>query len=233
MDFTTLVSVDPSTTLTKEYNQAEGIEAIAARIHDRAVQLATQQGALRSAKQELSNTQEDLAKEIDLRQRVRKEFLKCLSQANAIELECIDIQERIEDRMFKTKKLKEKEKEMVAQFSKRESEWEMAQELLTRHKLRQEVYLKILRGVINKRNQAAAFRQKRVERVIQLCETLKDEKESVELDQIRLRDNILRLTEFENDDNKAVETLASQVREAITRVSARFCLHNALCDDLS
>jgi hypothetical protein len=206
----------------QDCHPAEGIEAIAVRIHDRAVQLAAEQEALRNAEVDLSKTQEALVKEEARRQRVRMEFLKRMSQANAIELDCIQIRERVQDRMLKTKQLKEKEKEIAEHVLKNAVAWEKGEDALTRHKLLQGMYLKIAGGVVNKRNQDLARRQSRIETVFQLCEKLKREEESSEVDQKRIQDNILRLMENEDDENKAVETLASQVREAIARVSFRF-----------
>jgi chromosome segregation ATPase len=213
---------DSLTMSHQDFHPAEGIEAIAARIHDRALQLAAEQEALRSAEEELHKAKEELAKEETRRQRVRMEFLKRMSQANAVELECIQIRERIQDRISKTKLLKKKEKELAARVLENAVAWEKAEDALTRHKVLQEMYLKIASGVVNKRNQNLARRQSRIETVAQLCENIKREKEFSEAEQIRIQENILRMIESEDDENKAVEKMASKVREAIARVSVRF-----------
>jgi hypothetical protein len=199
-------------------HQVEGIQAIAAKIHERAIQLANEQELLRNAEQELSMTQLTLAKEKGLRQDVRIQFLKTMSKANALEIECIKIEELIKDRVLKTQKNKEKEIEINNKVSKNEAIWDKTEESLTRHKLRQELYLKILRGVIDKRNQAIMIRKIRIETATRLREESKRECDSIALDQTRIEAEMAHISETEKGANVAVEALASKVRETIAKV---------------
>jgi hypothetical protein len=144
---TTATANDASGDYQPANHQVEGIQAIAAKIHERAIQLANEQELLRNAEQELSMTQLTLAKEKGLRQDVRIQFLNTMSKANALEIECIKIEELIKDRVLKTQKNKEKEIEINNKVSKNEAIWDKTEESLTRHNLRQELYLKILSGI--------------------------------------------------------------------------------------
>lgn len=208
---------------------SEGITAIAARIHERAVQLANEQDALQAAEQQLEIVQ---AKHVDEQQRsqqVRSQYLKSMLQANSMELECCKIQDLIAERVSKTKKLKQQELQIMEQIAKQEAEWEAVVEgKLVQHKVRQMLYQKHLQGAIHARNEAMARRKCKIGTSARLAAQLKRDRKLIIQEEQQVQANMMRMTDAEDEANKQVESLALQVRTALTKVSQTFLIVSSI-----
>jgi hypothetical protein len=209
----------------REGHPIDGIEAIAARIHERAQQLSNEQDLLRHAERELLELREKVEQQKELNQAVHIQYLKSVTKTNSIEMECIQIKELIKDRISNTNIIKERENEIFANLSKKDAEWNITQGTLTSHKLRQELYLKVLQGVIDQREQAMSRQKFRMETTNRLSEEVKQTKESVARNQDRINDEMKCLSDMENDENRTIETLASQVRDALAKVRISHCMN--------
>jgi hypothetical protein len=149
-------------------------------IHERAVQLANEQDALRAAERQLDTVQASLAEEHRRSQCVRSKYLKSKVQANSLELECCKMKDLIAERVSKTNKLKLKESQIVQQIATQMAECEVVVAgKLVQHTVRQELYKKILQGAILARTQAVAHCKLKLETAIQLASKLKRDLESI------------------------------------------------------
>lgn len=205
----------------QQYRSNDGIEGIAARIHERALQLSNEQEQLRNAEQELRDLKEQLQHEKEKNQVVRAKYLHTVTKMNAIEMECIQLETSIKERIGKTDRMKEKEIQVLASLESKHEEWKLKEEALSRHALRQDLFLKVLQGVINERKQAASRRKSRLETANKVTDELKH-KETLMIqkqDQIKLETK--RIIDAEERENKAIDTLASQVRDTLAKVQKK------------
>jgi hypothetical protein len=201
-------------------DRSDGISAIVARIHERAVQLANEQDALQAAVQQLESVELSLAVEQQRSQQVRSKFLKSVVQANLMELECSKIQDLIAERMSTTVKLKQQESRILQRIENQRAEWEaVVVGKLVQHKVRQELYQKHLQGAIDARNNATARRNLKLETSARLVDQLQRDRESILQEQKQVQADMMCMTEAEDEANKQVEALALQVRAALAKVS--------------
>jgi len=196
-----------------------GIHAVAARIHERAVQLANEQEALKQTQQELQELQASHATEKNRARQVRKDYLQSVLQLNTVELECCNVQDQIAERETKTKKLQQETNDMVEQLEQQQTEWETTvQDKLVQHKVRQELYQKHLQGAIEARQKAMARRHNMLAAVQRLTQQAKHDRQNTLQEQQRVQADMMRMTETEDETNQQVEVLASQVRAALGKV---------------
>jgi uncharacterized phage infection (PIP) family protein YhgE len=202
----------------RENRHVDGIEGIAARIHERAVQLSNEQEVLRNAEQELRKLKEQLEREKEINQVVRARYLQNVTKLNSIEMECIQLEGSIKEGITKTKSLKEKEKEILASLTQKDAEWDNTEHALTRHTLRQELYLKVLEGVIDQRTQAISRRKSRLETAKAAAGELKHKEKMCIQKQGQMNMEMKRIVDAEGEENKVIDIIASQVRDALTKV---------------
>ena len=206
----------------QQHNRAaDGIEGIAVRIHERAVQLSNEQELLRHAEQELQELKEQLEQEKEKNQVVRGTYLQNVMEMNSIEMECIQMEASIKERINKTENIKEKEKEILACLTNKNVEWNFTEESLTRHKLRQELYLKVFQGAIDERTQSVSHRKSRLDTAHQLTEEMKQKGILSIHKQGRLKVDLKRIADAEQQENKVIDTLASQVRDTLAKVRTK------------
>ena len=197
-----------------------GIAAVAARIHERAVQLANEQEALQQAEHELKELQTHFAVETKRGREVHQRYLKSVLELHSVELECSTVEDQISERDSKTEQLKQQTSEIMDQLEQQKAEWESTvQDKLVQHKVRQELYQKHLQGAIEARNQAIARRKRILEKVARMTTQLENDRENTLQEQQRVQADMMRMTENEAETNKEVDSLASQVREALRKVS--------------
>jgi len=197
-----------------------GIAAVAARIHERAVQLANEQEALQQAEDELKELQTHFALETKRGREVHQRYLKSVLELHSVELECSTVEDQISERDSKTEHLKQQTGEIMDQLEQQKAEWESTvQDKLVQHKVRQELYQKHLQGAIEARKQAIARRKRILEKVARMTTQLENDRENTLQEQQRVQADMMRMTENEAETNKEVDSLASQVREALRKVS--------------
>jgi hypothetical protein len=196
----------------------DGIEAIAARIHERAQQLSNEQYILQLAERELYELREKVKHQMDLNQVVHVQYLNSVMKMNSMEMECIQIDEAIAECINKTDGIKANENGIVAYLSKKNAEWESKQETFTRHKLCQDFYLKILQGVIDQRGRSIARRTHRLETTKKLSEEIEQKQATILQSQDRMKSDMKFTSNKEDDENKIIESLASEVRDALAKV---------------
>ncbi len=202
---------------------ADGIEGIAVRIHERAVQLSNEQEELRVAEQELQDLKEKMESEKEKNQVVRAKYLQHMTKQNAIEMECIQMEASIKERIDKTDSMKKEEEDILACLTIKNEEWIFTEDALARHTLRQELFLKVLQGVIDERKQAVSRRNSRLESAQKLSDELKH-KEILNVqkqDQIQLETK--HIANAEEQENKAIDALASRVRDTLAKVRNETC----------
>lgn len=199
-----------------------GISVIAARIHERAVQLANELDSLREVEQLFEVTKSDHAEKEQCSHRVRIKYLESMMQAMSMELECCRIKDLIAERFAKTQKLIQRTRQIVEQTAKQEEVWKARVEgKLVQHKVRQELYQKNLEGVIRDRNQAIALRKLKLATAARLVVQEKREHDSILQEQQLVQANMMRMTEAEDQANTHVESLAMKVRSTLSKVSRK------------
>jgi len=198
-----------------------GIAAVAARIHERAVQLAHEQEALQRVERELQEMQINHAVETKRARQVRQQYLKSVLQLTTVELEYCQVEDQIATCKSKTETLQEETSDISEQLQSQQAEWEnTVQETLVQHKVRQELFQKHLQGAIDAHHQAAAKRQKLLDTVQRLTQQSEQEHANALKEQQRVQADMFRTTEAEHEINQHVDTLALQVREALGKVRA-------------
>lgn len=202
----------------QENRPVDGIEGIAVRIHERAVQLSNEQELLRHAEQELQELKQQLEREKAQNQVVRARYLQNVTKMNSIEMKCIQMEKSIKERTNKTASIKEKEKEIIASLANKSAEWDITEEALSRHTLRQELYMKVLQGVVDERTQAICRRKSRLNTAAELLEELKHKGESAIQKQCQIKVNMKHISDTEEQENKEIDALAAKVRDALAKV---------------
>lgn len=196
-----------------------GISAIAARIRERAGQLASEQDALAGAEQELESAHASLTQQCQRSQAARRAYLQSAVQASTVELECGTVQDLIAEREARTRQLKQQESRMEQEIAKQKADWAAVVDVnLARHTLRQELYQKHLLGAIHARHQAVARRAGKLETAARLALQWKRDRETIMGEQQRVQANMMRMTEAEDDASNQVESLALQVRQSLAKV---------------
>jgi hypothetical protein len=106
----------------------DGIEGIAVRIQERAVQLLQQeQTQLRQARQELLQLQKQYEEEKQMNQMIRLQYLQSMTKQNAVEIQRIQMESSIQDWYQKTKMVKEQEKEVITNSVQKGTEWDITE----------------------------------------------------------------------------------------------------------
>ena len=202
----------------QENRPIDGIEGIAVRIHERAVQLSTEREFLRHSEQQLRELKVEIEREKEINQSVRARYLLNVTKVNSIEMECLQLEASIKERMNKTEILKENEKEILASHTQSNAERNNTEQALTRHTLRQELYLKVLQGVIDQQTHAISRRKSRLETTAKAIEELKQKENVCIQTQGWIKKDTKRIFDAEESENKVIDSLASQVRDALTKV---------------
>ncbi len=213
---------------TEENRPTDGIEGIAVRIHERAVQLLTEREFLRHSEQQLRELKVEIERENEINQTVRARYLQNVTKMNSIEMECIQMEASIKERMKKAESLKENEKEILASHTQSNADWNNTEQALTRHTLRQELYMKVLQGVIYQQTQAISRRKSRLETTAKFIEELKQKENFCIQTQCRIKVDTKRIIDAEESENKVIDSLASQVRDALTKVRRKTVSPNVI-----
>lgn len=198
-----------------------GIAAVAARLHERAVQLAHEKEALERTLHEEKKCANSHALETKRARQVHQQYLKSVLQLTTVEIEYCQVQDQIATCKSKTETLQQETSDISEQLQSQQADWEnTVQETLVQHKVRQELFQKHLQGAIDAHHQSAAKRQKLLETVQLLTEQSEQERSNVLKEQQRVQADMMRMTEAEHQIDQQVATLALQVREALGKVRA-------------
>jgi hypothetical protein len=196
----------------------DGIEGIAVRIQERAVQLFQEQTQLRQVRQELVQLQKQYEEEKQLNQTIRLQYLQLMTKQNAVEIQRIQMESSIRDWIQKTNVVKEQEKEVTTNNVQKGMEWNITEGTLVQHKLRQELYLKVVQHVIDRREQAVVRRTTRWNTLSRLVQERQRERKGAIQSRYELQADMKRMIQVEEPENKSIEMIASQVRDALSKV---------------
>ena len=197
----------------------DGIVTFAERIQERVTQLSIEKQCLRDAGDQIKQLEEQEIAESNKRRQIRSGFLQSQVHQQSMERECCQIEDRIAKRRANTKKLKLEETDLLEKIGKERHEWETTiEKRLVQHQVRQEIYQKYLEGAINDRQRDLNRRKYRQEKASQLIEQSKRALDEKLLQQQQIQADMMQATELEDDLNKKAEELATQVRNAVTKV---------------
>lgn len=207
-------------------NCGGGIAAVASRIQERALQLAKEQKALQCAQEELKNLHVQHAEANQLYRTIHQGYLESLIQLHSVELECGMAQQSIADYTKKTSKVKQQTKEILQELQLDQKTWEdTIQKQIVQHSVRQELYQKHLQNAIQASRNTTARRKEMVTQIGQWTEQYDCDRKATIEEQQHLQEEISRMTQVEEETNKQVESLASQVRLALAKVSLSAPIH--------
>jgi chromosome segregation ATPase len=211
-----------------------GIEAISAKIQERAFQLSEEEQLLEDADRELQIIRKQKLKEDSIRRRIRRKYLDSTVQVHRMEIMNHIAQDEVIRQEASTSKLKEQTKELRRKIQEYEKSWEILLHgnrseggqgngnsndgVITRQKLASEMYETFLREAISATERTKKNREIKFNTITLAIVKTEDEMQEFMQQQKRIESEVIDLIEKEAQVNKKVEELAEQVRSALAQV---------------
>jgi chromosome segregation ATPase len=210
-----------STMSTMLPSSADGnMVAVAARIQDRAMQLHAEQTKLNTVLAELDKTRHEAQKETDVNSSRRRNMLEAINSRNGIELELYQARDKIDGYRTTIQKLQQETEIIEEAIAKAQAQWkDDVQNLYSPHQLEMELYQQTLEAALDAREQRSRQRAEQLEKLETKARNLKEREECLRLECTILREGTQSLEKREDAEDKEVSSLASQVREALAKVS--------------
>lgn len=194
--------------------------AVAARIQDRAMQLHAEQTKLNTVLAELDKTRDEARKETAVNSSRRRNMLEAINSRNGIELELYQARDKIDGYRTTIQKLQQETEIIEEAIAKAQAQWkDDVQNLYSPHQLEMELYQQTLEAALEAREQRSRQRAEQLEKLETKARDLKEREECLRLECTALREETQSLEKREDDEDKEVSSLASQVREALAKVS--------------
>lgn len=201
-----------------------GIASVAVKIQDRAMQLMREQQQLQGTQDEFDYQRQLLEEEQARTNKIHQGYLKSYRSAYGIELEYLKLQGEMKDCQRDTAKLNEETEQLDDQLEAEHASWQtnVVENLLAKHKTKQELYKKSLQAAISVRENANAERERKLELLRQEAHRFETERDWVIQQQQQVDSYVDRMSFKEEEQNLKVEELAEQVRSSLQKVRVVF-----------
>jgi chromosome segregation ATPase len=194
--------------------------AVAARIQDRAMQLLSEQTKLNAAKTELKRIQDEAKKETQVNHSRRRKLLETTNSRNGVELELCKARGRINSYRKSIDILQQETQRTELETTKVQAQWQDdVKNIYSPHQLQMELYRKSLEAALEVNERRTIKRLKRLEQYGANSRRLKEEEGHLRQECSTLEAETLALAKSEEDGDEEVSSLATQVREALSKVS--------------
>jgi DNA repair exonuclease SbcCD ATPase subunit len=193
--------------------------AVAARIQERALQLQSERAKWDLAKVELEQAQSIAAKERQVNHSIRRTLLATTRSRHGIELELYEAQDQAHSCMQSIVSLQHEAENVMEQTEIVQERWEDAvRTTYASHQLGMEVYRHSLDQSLREREDRSSQRKRRLEEIFSQTAQLSSREEHLRDESKNLKREISDLESKEEGGDCDVASLATKVRELISKV---------------
>ena len=199
---------------------SDSIMAVAAKIHERALQLTSERATRDMAKAELDETNLVLAEETDRYHQARRKLLSSVRRRNGVELEVYRIQDQQKEHMHTAERLEKETAKLNAMADATERQWtDMIERTIAPHFVKRRVFENALEGRIvaqqvveERRKRKLAFLLEEASQYADECAHVRDETKQVRAETKRVKQNAAR-------QDEELSGLSMQIKATIAKVS--------------
>jgi len=195
------------------------IAAVAARIQERANEVASERAAVELAKAQLQELQTLLKNERKMNDTIRRIMLSTVRSRHGVEMELCKIRDEQEERLFNVEQYQRETQEAVEEMEQVHDVWEdTVRDVYVEHDLQRELYRRSVHGRIKRREQHMKERDQKLHQLAQETKIFEEETKRMEEETKQLEKNIIDLDSREEKEDEQVAALAMQIRATIAKV---------------
>lgn len=200
------------------------IAVVAARIQERANEVASERAAVELAKAELAQLEQVLKEESKQTARVRRTMLSTVRSRHGVEMELLQICDQQEERLCKLEENQRETEQVKEEITKVHDEWEGAvKDLYVGHELQRELYRRSVSGRIKRREELVKEREERLRQIERETRAFEEETKRMMEETKRLEKSALEADSREQKEDEEMDALAMQIQATIQKVSYDVC----------
>mmetsp|Transcript_7506 Transcript_7506/g.9263 ORF Transcript_7506/g.9263 Transcript_7506/m.9263 type:complete len:236 (-) Transcript_7506:630-1337(-) len=200
---------------------SNSITAVASRIQERALQLASERASLNVILTELKQANETLQLESKENAKIRRKLLSIVRSRHEVELEFIGVQDEIATLGEKTNHLKNDTKENMVKISKIHDEWnDIAKDIYAKHETKRELYKRKKMKDIEFLEQQKRRREERLEKLTKDSEDANKDAAFMHNEREKLRNELVELNEQEEREDEELSALVMQIKATLAKKSS-------------
>lgn len=209
------------------------LDAVAARIQERATLLQREQEQVQDFQEKLTRAQTLLSTEQEKTNSVHYEYLQQLQLHTELELEYMQLQEKLTTCQNEIEETKQETVQLQRELDTEQDDWKknVVEAIMVPHRIKRTLYETALQDAIDSVVKTKQQRQACLEQLQRECDNFQSETEWIQHSQLQQIDaETKRLQDMTAVENEKVANLANQVRQAVEKVCCLFaCLCVCIC----
>lgn len=213
-------------TCTSSEGGENSIAAVAARIQERATEVASERAAVELAKAELAQLQNILQQEEKKTGAVRRTMLSTVRERHGVEMELYKVCDLQEERLSKLDDYQRETNDAKEEMMQVHEDWEdTVDDLYVEHNLQRELYKRCVNGRIKRREECIKERDQKLRQLEQETKSFEEETKHMTEETRQLEENIVDMDSREEKEDEEVTALSMQIRATIQKVSGEIWYH--------
>lgn len=204
-------------------NPSDSILAVANKIHERALQLASERGARDVAQAELESVRTILEEETKRFHKVRRRLLSSIRTRNGIELEVYKIRDKHRENIETAIRLEKETKELEQQSHDLDRQWrETVSELCAPHQAKRDIYQRILESRLAKHQRTTERRKRKLDFLHNEANHCIEQRKSASTEIEELAALTTAMEDREENEDEEIASLSMQINAMISKVRSNF-----------
>ena len=213
--------MNESTVMNDQDSGSENsIAAVAARIQERAHEVASERANVELAKAELKHFQILLEQESKKHNHVRRTMLSTVRSRHGVEMELWKLRDEQEDYVHQLEEYKRETQQAKEELAQVHASWEdTVRDVYVEHDLHRELYRRCVQDQIQQRKECIRQREQRLVRLAQETKAFQQETKQMMEEAKQLEQNIVEMDSREAKEDEEIAALSMQIRSTISKVS--------------